>query len=253
VQLPNHTQIANLFIENMNKYSGAEVKIFCAISRKTIGWHKVTDIISYSQLKTYTGLSINSIKYALSRLIKDEWIVQTKTKNGYGYDLSVSKTDIVKPETMSIIDTVKSETISEIDTVKKPTVSKTDIVSPKTVSIIDTTKEITKENNNILFNAIKNAFHSKYGKFDNYPKEGKAIQELIKKAEMRGDPAEVMKRVLEIFWQLTENGNQFWKGQPFLPSTLNSSGIWSRVLKQTENKMKIIDPEINAEIERLFA
>jgi len=118
MKLPNYTQISNAFIESMDKYSGSAVKIFIAISRKTIGWHKQSDRISYSQLREITGLSINSMKSAIKELIKDKWIKQNSGKNGYSYDLAISEIDIG--------------------------VSKSDTV---TISKNDTTKETSKETN----------------------------------------------------------------------------------------------------------
>ena len=50
---------------------------------------------------------------------------------------------------------------------------------------------------------------------------------------------EKMKFIL-MFKYLKENGAKFWKGQPFKPSTLNSDGIWSRVLEELKNKKKDI-------------
>ena len=49
-KINNYTQIANEFLDQMHKYTGETVKVFLAISRKTIGWHKLSDRISYSQL-----------------------------------------------------------------------------------------------------------------------------------------------------------------------------------------------------------
>ena len=90
---PNYTQISNEFIENMNMYSGAEVKIFLAISRKTIGWHKESDRISYSQLRSMTGLSVRRLKDPINKLIKDGWIERTgNEKSGYSYDLYFENT-----------------------------------------------------------------------------------------------------------------------------------------------------------------
>lgn len=58
IQSINHTQISNDFIENHMKHlSGGATKVFLAISRKTIGWHKETDSISIAQIMYITGLS----------------------------------------------------------------------------------------------------------------------------------------------------------------------------------------------------
>jgi hypothetical protein len=37
--------------------------------------------------------------------------------------------------------------------------------------------------------------------------------------------------VCAAFWRLKSGNDKFWSGQPFLPSTLNASGIWDRVLE----------------------
>lgn len=129
VGLPNHTQIPNFFIENMAQYSGAEVKVFIAICRKTIGWHKVSDRISYSQLKDLTGLSTNGLKKAIAVLVQDDFIIQEKTKYGYRYDIlfehieklvSLSDTAVSKSDTsaISINDTTK-ETITKKTNLKE--------------------------------------------------------------------------------------------------------------------------------------
>jgi len=129
--LPNYTQIANKFIDEMPKYSGSTIKVFIAISRKTIGWHKISDRISYSQLQQITGLSVNAIKKSIKELIKDRWIVQQSTKYGYKYDLNIAKSDISENDIA----------LSKNDT----PLSESDTKSAELISDNDTTKEITKE------------------------------------------------------------------------------------------------------------
>ena len=69
MRLPNHTQTPNEFIDNhMKGLSGAAAKIFLAICRKTIGWHKASDAISYSQLSKATGLQTEAISKGLKEL-----------------------------------------------------------------------------------------------------------------------------------------------------------------------------------------
>jgi phage replication O-like protein O len=130
--LNSYTQINNEFIANMAKYGECEIKIFLAISRKTIGWHKISDRISYSQLEKATGLATNSIKKGITNLIIDKWIIQTKTKNGFIYDLNmdglsncdISKNDIDNNTTVSKFDTVRLKTISKFDTTKDININK---------------------------------------------------------------------------------------------------------------------------------
>lgn len=59
--LPNHTQVPNEFMEKyMQGLSGSAVKVFLTICRKTIGWHKVSDAISISQIQAITGIKSRS-------------------------------------------------------------------------------------------------------------------------------------------------------------------------------------------------
>jgi len=71
-----HTQIPNFFLDNMSGYLGSEVKVFLAICRRTLGWHKLSDEISYTQLQEMTGLSVNGLKKAIRVLTDKNWIVQ---------------------------------------------------------------------------------------------------------------------------------------------------------------------------------
>lgn len=68
---PNHTQVSNQFLEEyMPQLSGSAVKIFLAICRKTIGWHKETDAISYTQIQKLTGIaSPQTVKKAVDELV----------------------------------------------------------------------------------------------------------------------------------------------------------------------------------------
>lgn len=61
--------------------NGASIKVFIAICRKTIGWHKISDAISYSQLKRLTGLSSTSCSRSLQEL--EDWgIITVDRENG---------------------------------------------------------------------------------------------------------------------------------------------------------------------------
>jgi phage replication O-like protein O len=150
---PNYTQVANLFIEKyMSVCSGAETKIFLAISRRTIGWHKNSDVISYAQLKILTGLSVNSLKTGIADLLEKGLIIQRKTKIGYAYDLAMIEDDKQEiddrdPSQSSDEEHQEEENtgsskndrgVSKIDTA----ISKIDTAG---VSKIDTTKEINKD------------------------------------------------------------------------------------------------------------
>jgi phage replication O-like protein O len=73
------TEIANEIVEALAKtyLSPAENKIIWAVFRKTYGWHKKTDHISYSQFEEMTGLDKRHIGAPLQRLIERKIIFST--------------------------------------------------------------------------------------------------------------------------------------------------------------------------------
>ncbi len=72
----NHTQVSNNFIDQyMKEINGADVKVFLAICRKTIGWHKETDAISLTQLEKITGLARRHVVRAVGELVKKDIIM----------------------------------------------------------------------------------------------------------------------------------------------------------------------------------
>lgn len=72
-----HVDIANELVEALCHayFSPAESKIFWTILRKTYGWHKKTDTISYSQFEEATGLDRRHVGPAIKRLINRNFII----------------------------------------------------------------------------------------------------------------------------------------------------------------------------------
>lgn len=131
IQKSNYTQIPNQILDKMADFSDQEFKILLFLCRKTFGWHKKRDRISYSQISEGTGKCTNTIKKAISRLSQEfGFIIQTKYSNGYYYELNVSPDDIAPG-----------------DTLPGQTVSRHDTLSGQTVSPGDTTKESIKKKN----------------------------------------------------------------------------------------------------------
>lgn len=93
----------------------------------------------------------------------------------------------------------------------------------------------------VLYNRIKDIFEKEQpqGKFSNYGKEGKAIHGLIEKAKARSpdNPGDFLDAMTQVFRLLRET-DKFYRGQPFLPSSLNASGIWDRVLNEAMARWK---------------
>jgi len=126
MNLPNYTQVSNEFISEMHGISGSAAKVFVAISRKTIGWHKLSDRVSYSQLTELTGIkSTNTLKKAIAELIECKLIEQHESKYGYVYDLAISNIDTP----VSKIDTPISNSDTTKETNSKETNTKKDITA----------------------------------------------------------------------------------------------------------------------------
>jgi len=98
-----------------------------------------------------------------------------------------------------------------------------------------------------LYHAAEESFLSRNdGRFTDYGKEGAALKGLVKKAKARApDTASTfLLQMITAFWKLRCNGDKFWRGQPFVPSALNSSGIWDRVLETLRREE--VDPDVLA-------
>jgi hypothetical protein len=90
-----------------------------------------------------------------------------------------------------------------------------------------------------LYHKIKDSFEAIHGVFTNYPREGKAIKQIIKYT--KGDE-QIIKLMLETFLTLTKSTDKFWSTQPYTPSTLAASGIWDRVKIEAEKQKKANEP-----------
>lgn len=82
-----------------------------------------------------------------------------------------------------------------------------------------------------LHEKIKQSFEAVYGRFPDYGKEGSAITRII---DFTDGNAELIRKMLETFLQLTKSNQKYWSEQPFLPSILSASGIWPRVKMKLE-------------------
>lgn len=126
----NYTQIPNVILDNADKFSDQEFKIIMMICRKTFGWQKTQDRISYSQFQKGTGKCFNTIKKSLDRLINHfHLIIQSgNEKTGYDYKMNVSSDDTElchgMTQAMSRGDTVGKKTMSRGDTTKEKNINK---------------------------------------------------------------------------------------------------------------------------------
>ncbi|UYZ90751.1 replication protein [Moraxella bovis] len=104
--IANSFQLPNAFVDEMLcKLSGNACKIYLLIVRKTRGWHKEADRISYSQIQKSTGLnSRTTISKALDELIDLGLIIKEqgsqKASNEYKLndDFCTAKDEQPSPE-----------------------------------------------------------------------------------------------------------------------------------------------------------
>ncbi len=150
--MKSYTMIDNRFLDfAMKNLTGASVNVYLAISRKTVGYQKLTDKIAYSQLCKLTGLSLNSVKNGIKELKNYGLISQKKVDNGYIYSLKdLEYLDVIEEvveetnERLSKID--MSKTDNKDNKVSKIDISKTD----KTISKNDMSKsDISKIDGNL--------------------------------------------------------------------------------------------------------
>jgi hypothetical protein len=113
-------------------------------------------------------------------------------------------------------------------------------------------KEKEKEVSRPIYHLIQNAFLAHNQDYE-FKRESPHVVQLEKKALARPDPEEFIKKAIVVFWQLVHSKDKYWQQQPFLPSILNSGGLWPRVLKRLEQmEGQVIDAETRRFLEELF-
>jgi len=68
-ELPNYVQVPHEIFGRMPELSGQELKVLMAICRKTLGYHKLTEAISYSQIAEITKISRPHVVPAIKKLL----------------------------------------------------------------------------------------------------------------------------------------------------------------------------------------
>lgn len=116
--IANSFQIPNAFVdEALDKVSGNACKIYLLIVRKTRGWNKEADRISFAQIREATGIGSNTtVDNAINELIKFNLIKvisgNQKSSNQYRLNDDFSITKTVKAVTETVKDNDK-KTITE--------------------------------------------------------------------------------------------------------------------------------------------
>jgi len=201
----------------INEIKGMEMLEIMAVTGKInrVLWDGNRVIVS----EDFLGSINDAYKKRVNDIITIEEIVKL-------YDLMYPVTELPEPET------TRNDEFSNRNPQSK--VNKTKEYNSKSIATSD---EVA------IYQSINKAFLSKNGdKFTNYKKEGSAIKQIIKKATARKpeDTELFVKDMISRFWELKTSKDKFWSSQPFLPSSLNATGIWDRVLetfRESSNKM----------------
>lgn len=181
IKSPNFTQIPNEYFDAiMQKLNGSENLVFLAIMRKTFGWRKKKDRISYSQIMEITGISSRStISNAIKKLIELKLIESESKKNGNTYGVYVSETS---PKTVPV---QKIDQSKNCTTGSPKTVLQNEKTSPKTVHTKESNiNKLSKESYINIETEYANAFNELFpnGKLiQDYARSRKRIKVLLQK------------------------------------------------------------------------
>jgi phage replication O-like protein O len=180
-----HVDIANEIAEALARtyLSSAESRILWAILRKTYGWHKKTDRISYSQLEDMTSMDRRHIAPALKRLISRQIITQTGNGQKLQYGLQKNYqnwqtiTDTGNDRHEPLPKQVTSVTITQTGNTPLP-IQVTEPL-PKQVNTKEKKETIQKKN---IYIPMK----QKFGEFLNVMLTGEEYRKLVDKFGERG-------------------------------------------------------------------
>lgn len=149
----NFTTLDNRLIDDgiIGDLTGAELKVYLVILRKTVGYHKLDDKISISQIEKITKLSRPSVIKALTELKRKGLIVQTTCGKNHinGYGIPLSNDDLKEELTGNRIETSK-DILPSYNTDSKKTLPLLTESSKKTLpEVVKKFNPQNKEINNI--------------------------------------------------------------------------------------------------------
>lgn len=141
--IANSFQVPNALIDEMlDKISGNACKIYLLIVRKTRGWNKEADRLSYSQIQKSTGIgSYATIDKALSELVKTGliFVKSGNEKSANEYRLN---------DCFAFTETVKGITENEIGGITETVTAFTETVKGGITETVNTEIQYIKNTNN---------------------------------------------------------------------------------------------------------
>ena len=171
--------------EALAKLSGNACKIYLLIVRKTRGWNKPADFISFSQIRKFTGISSNeTINKAMDELVNYGLVKvkngNQKTSNEY-YINDFGITENVKGESLAITENVKAIT----ETVNQPI---TETVNTKTTNKTTNKKQVVECTLSVSFDEFWNLYDKKRGDKDKIEKKWQSLKDSEREAIMNNLP-----------------------------------------------------------------
>lgn len=111
-----YTRIPNALLEVLATLPDAECRVMLVILRKTAGWQKACDVISYSQLATATGMSRQGVINGIENAIKRGILRRTPSgfNNGFCYEV-VNEVDHLKQSTKQTSQRSRPQVVNEVD------------------------------------------------------------------------------------------------------------------------------------------
>ncbi len=202
----NYTQIPNVFFDEiMKKISPSDNLVLMTIMRKTFGWQKQVDKISYSQIIEMTGLVKSTVSISIKSLEEKGLIYVTREGQINTYSVVVHEHNDEK-------ELVRKSNMCENRTVNSPKIEQ---LNDKTSSKIEHTKEsninkLSKE----IYEEIEKAYESCFyevkpsGKlFIDYPRIRKRTKELLERIT-KDEIISVIQNAKTDDW-IKDNGFQF--------------------------------------------
>jgi len=169
IDMPNYTQIPNVYFDEiMQHLNGSENLVFLVIMRKTFGWKKNKDKISYTQIIKMSGLAKSTVCSALKTLEEMGYIILEKNGQSIFYSVNISDVTGTKIEPVRKSNRYENRTgtVPKIEPVEEKTVPKIEHTKEKN---INKTKEIYCEIENAYIEAFKTVL-PKGEPFIDYPK-----------------------------------------------------------------------------------
>lgn len=87
----NYTQIPNAILDAMPNMKEAEMRVVLLVCRETLGWHRESVRLSFSDLERLTGLSRQGAFNGISDALEHGYITRTDDDGSYRYTINIDR------------------------------------------------------------------------------------------------------------------------------------------------------------------